>query len=120
MVIPSEIKLVIIGIVAGFISGLLGIGGGIIFIPFLIYIMKIDQLTAQGTAMTVIFPTAMVGALTYFQAGTLDLGISTYLISASILGVFIGVHFAHKVKIFYLRKSFSIFLMAVAVKMVFF
>ncbi|MFC1517297.1 sulfite exporter TauE/SafE family protein [Candidatus Margulisiibacteriota bacterium] len=110
-------RTILIGASSGFISGLLGLGGGIIFVPALLYLLKIPQRTAQGTALTVIIPTALSGSIRYYLAGNLDLNLSVWIAAGSMFGVLAGSLFAHKLHPNVLRRSFGAFMLVVAIKM---
>ncbi|MBU0580793.1 MAG: sulfite exporter TauE/SafE family protein [Candidatus Margulisbacteria bacterium] len=108
---------ILIGICAGFISGLLGLGGGIILVPALVFILKINQRIAQGTTLLVIIPTALIGSIRYFFAGHLSLPYTIWVAAGSMLGVLFGSFIAHNLHPNILRKAFGIFMIIVAMKM---
>ena len=107
----------IIGIFAGFFSGMFGIGGGIIFIPAMIYFLKVPQHTAQGTALIVILPTALTGAMSYYHAGYLNVEYLVWIAAGSMIGVLLGSFFAHELHPNILRKIFGVLMIVAAVKM---
>ncbi len=111
------LKTVIIGIIAGLASGLFGIGGGVIFIPAMVYLLDVPQHTAQGTALLVILPTALSGALHYYTAGYLNLEYLVWIASGSMLGVLLGSNVAHELSPKVLRKLFGMLMLVAAVKM---
>lgn len=112
--------LVMIGIIAGVLSGLLGIGGGIIMIPAMIYILGQSQLMAQGTSLAVMLPPiGIVAAMNYYKAGNVN------IMYAVIIALFfiIGSYFSSKLVIKFdpklLRRMFAILIIAVGAKMFF-
>jgi len=107
----------LIGTLAGFLSGLLGIGGGAVLVPALVYLAKLPQHTAQGTSLLVIILTAITGATSYYLSGNLDLGFTLWIAAGSMFGVLLGSFFAHKLHPMVLRKLFGLFLIIVAFKM---
>jgi uncharacterized membrane protein YfcA len=71
---------VILGLVAGCLSGLLGIGGGLILIPALIFIFGLTQLQAQGTTLALMVPPiGLLAALRYYQSGNVKLGMAGFI-----------------------------------------
>ena len=70
-----QILYVILGVVAGFLSGMLGIGGGLVLIPALVFIFGLTQLQAQGTTLALMIPPiGLLAAIRYYQSGNVDLG----------------------------------------------
>ncbi len=108
---------VFIGCIAGFISGLLGLGGGVIFVPAMVYLLQVPQHVAQGTALLVIIPTALSGAIRYYLADNLNLEFTIWLAAGAMFGVLIGSLIAHKLPPPILRKAFGVFIIVVALKM---
>jgi len=75
----SNILYVILGVVAGVLSGMLGIGGGVILIPALVFIFGLTQLQAQGTTLALMIPPiGLLAALRYYQAGNVKLGMAGF------------------------------------------
>ncbi len=108
---------VLVGLLAGYISGLLGLGGGIILVPAMVYLLKLPQRQAQGTALLVIVPTALIGASGYFLAGVLRLDYVVWVAAGAMLGVLIGSTIAHKLHPDLLRRLFGVIAVMVAIKM---
>jgi len=106
-----------IGLLAGFLSGLLGIGGGIILIPALILLLKLPQHTAQGTALFVIVLTSLSGSIGYYFAGNLDINASLWLASGAMIGMLFGALIAHSLPSLILRRLFGLIMILVALKM---
>ena len=87
-------RMVAVGATAGVLSGLLGVGGGIIIVPGLVWAAGISRHTATGTSLLAILPIAVVGALTYALApgGAFDLEASAVLVAGSLVGAVLGTH----------------------------
>jgi uncharacterized protein len=87
-------RLAIVGVTAGVLSGLLGVGGGIIIVPGLVWASGIDRHAATGTSLLAILPIAIVGTATYELApgGAFDLEASAVLVAGSLLGAVLGTH----------------------------
>ncbi|OPX86723.1 MAG: Sulfite exporter TauE/SafE [Pelotomaculum sp. PtaB.Bin104] len=105
----------LIGLSAGIFSGLVGIGGGVLLIPFMTGILKMQQHQAGGTSLVVIICTGIVGAVTYAWRGSVDLGASVLLASAAILTARAGVYYAHTLPAWKLKRYFGAFMLLVTV-----
>jgi uncharacterized membrane protein YfcA len=108
---------VCLGLVAGVMSGLLGVGGGILFVPLLVA-LGLGQVEAAATSLLAIIPTAAVGALRQSRYGNLRVRPALVIGVASIVGVEVGVRIATSVPEHVLRRLFGILLIAVAVQLV--
>jgi uncharacterized membrane protein YfcA len=111
----------LLGIFAGVISGLLGLGSGVIVVPTLVLvpIFAFEQKSAQGTALALMVPMALLGAYRYWRNPEIDVSLSVVaLITLGALpGVLVGTHLVGQISGSILRKVFAVFLMFVAVKM---
>ncbi|HPY67857.1 MAG TPA: sulfite exporter TauE/SafE family protein [Bacteroidales bacterium] len=118
MSVTTLLLLLLIGVVAGFMSGLLGIGGAIIMVPALIYVLKFPQHMAQGTSLVVMLPPiSIIAAYNYWKAGQVNIKFSIILIIAFILGTIFGSNLAITLPQATLKKIFAILLLLVAGKM---
>lgn len=87
------IILLLVGLIAGFLSGLIGIGGGIVIVPVLVYLLHMNQKMAQGTTLFMfLFPIGILGVYNYYKGGYVDFK------TALIIGAtfFIGSYFGSK------------------------
>ena len=107
---------VCLGLVAGVMSGLLGVGGGILFVPLLVA-LGLGQVEAAATSLLAIIPTAAVGALRQSRYGNLRVRPALVIGIASIVGVEIGVRVATSVPEHVLRRLFGVLLLAVATQL---
>ncbi len=108
---------VIIGIAAGILSGLFGIGGGIIIIPALVFLGGFSQLKAQGTSLVALLPpVGILAFLEYYKRGNADLYAGIIICIAMLISAKFGAQFANMLPIDVLRKSFGIFLILVGIK----
>ncbi|MCE1175352.1 MAG: sulfite exporter TauE/SafE family protein [Propionibacteriales bacterium] len=82
--------LVGIGMLAGFFSGLFGIGGGILVVPALVVLLKLDQRQAVGTSLLAILPAATISAISYGLSGSVDLGLGAVLAVGAVVGAQFG------------------------------
>lgn len=115
----KPVLMVIIGFAAGILGGLLGIGGGIIVIPALIYVMHMSQHQAQGTTLAMLVPPiGILAALTYYKQGYVDLTVAGLLCIGFVLGGYVGARFAEAIPGATLQKIFGVFLLLVSIKMI--
>ena len=109
-----------LGIGVGIFSGLIGVGGGIILIPALIYLFKMNQHMAQGTSLAMLLPpTGILAFLKYYKAGHADLKLGLIIAVGVFIGGYFGGAWAQDVSGPALRRVFALVLMATAVKMFF-
>ncbi len=110
----------LIGMAAGLLSGLLGLGGAIIIIPALIMLLGFSQQMAQGTAlMMMVLPVGALAAFQYYQKGFVDVKAALIMAVFFFVGGYIGARFATNTPQDILKKSFAIMLVLIAVKMFF-
>ena len=120
MNISVLLLLVIVGLVTGILGGMLGIGGGLILIPSLVYIFGFSQHQAIGTSLAVMLPPiGLFAAYNYYKAGQVNLKYALILAAAFMIGSYFSSKLAVKIPENVLRKTFSIFLILVALKMFF-
>ncbi len=109
-----------IGIIAGILSGLLGIGGAVLIIPALVFLAKFDQKTAQGTTLfLMVFPIGIFAVIEYFKSGYVRIKEGIIIALFFLLGGWIGSKIAIAFNSVLLQKIFAIFLLLVAIKMFF-
>ena len=107
-----------LGVVAGVLSGLVGIAGGVIIVPALVYFFGMDQKTAQGTSLAVLLPpTGLLAFLEYYRAGHVDLKLGALIIIGLLLGGWFGGDVAQQLPQIALRKIFAVLLLLTALKM---
>ena len=105
-----------LGIFAGILVGLLGIGGGIVLVPAMIYVLHMDQHLAQGTSLFILLPPIGLGALReYWKAGNVDLRAGVLCAAGMILGAYLGSKFAVPMSTRMLKGFFGGFLIFSAV-----
>lgn len=109
--------LILTGLLAGFLSGLFGVGGGILIVPALVYLVRLDTRLAAGTSLLAILPSAIVGVLTYASAGNVDLLLAALLALGAIVGAPIGSWLLEKVSKRTLQWSFIAFIGVVIVSL---
>lgn len=120
MSITTILILLVIGVITGILAGMLGIGGGLIVIPALVMVMGMSQQAAQGTSLAMMLPPiGILAAYNYYKAGHVDIKFAILLAITFIIGSYFGSKIAIKLSQELLKKIFGIFLLLVAVKMLF-
>ena len=109
----------LIGLAAGIFGGLAGLGGGIIMIPLMIYVLKLSQHQAHGTSLVAIVFLGISGAITYGLNGAIDLTAAVLLAGTAVFTARAGAHYAHILPAWKLRKNFGIFLIFCSVLLFF-
>lgn len=111
--------IIVIGFVAGILSGAVGIGGGIILVPALIYFLGYHQQLAQGTTLMMLaMPVVGLAVYKYYQQGNVNFKVALLLASGFILGGYIGAQIANKIPEQSLKKIFGFIMIVVALKMI--
>jgi uncharacterized membrane protein YfcA len=98
------------GVLTGFISGMLGVGGGAVMVPAMVLLLGMDQYTAQGTSLLTMVPMGFAGAWTHFRLGNVKARLIGQLVTGVIAGSFLGGTFAHLFPENALRSLFGIVL----------
>lgn len=111
------LALIAIGLIAGFLSGMFGIGGGIVIVPLLVMLAKFPRRLAAGTSLGAIVPSALVGVASYAAVGEVDWLVALILVVGSVVGAQVGAHLLHKLPVVAIRWAFIVFLLAVAVSL---
>jgi len=112
--------LILIGLTAGILSGLLGIGGATIIIPALVYLYSCTQHLAQGTAIgALLLPVGLLAAIKYWQTGNLNIPLAALIAVGFLLGAYLGAVFAQPIPDLVLRKIFGFFLLVIALQYIF-
>jgi len=110
---------IVLGVFAGLVSGTLGLGSGVVVIPVLVLICGFEQKSAQGTALAVMVPMTLVGALRYWKNPEIDMSLTIILliVLGALAGVLVGTELAGRLPNQVLRKVFAAFLVIAAVRM---
>jgi len=111
---------ILIGIMAGILSGMFGIGGGIIIVPALVFFCGFSQLKAQGTSLAILLlPVGIFAFIQYYKNGEVDIKAGAIIIVFLILGSMIGAKIANNIPVDILRKGFGILMMLISLKFIF-
>ena len=112
--------LLLIGLAAGIISGMLGIGGGIIIIPALVSLLSFSQLKAQGTSLGLLLPPiGLLAVINYYKAGYVDVRAAALMCITFIIGSYVSSKYAITLPEGIVKKIFGVFLLAYAIKLFF-
>ena len=113
--------IILIGIAAGMLSGLVGVGGGLIIVPALVYFIGMSQHSAQGTSLgLILLPVGILGVLAYNKQGHVDMKIVGLLAIGFVAGSFFGSKIALNLPQETVKKFFAVLMILVAIKMIFF
>ncbi len=109
-----------LGLIAGVFSGFLGLGGGAILIPVLVYYFGFTQHQAQGTTLAMMIPPiGLLAALKYYQQGNVKINVAVLMCVGFFIGGLFGARFVEKIPDVILKKTFGWFLFIVSLKMIF-
>lgn len=114
---PSIILLILLGAATGLLSGLFGIGGGVILVPMLVMVLGFQQRLAAGTSVAAILPAAVVGALGYALQGHVDWLAAVLLAAGIVVGAQLGSYLLSRVPTGFLRWLFMVFLAATVISL---
>lgn len=107
----------LIGLAAGLLSGLFGIGGGILIVPALLLIGRMAPATATGTSLgALLLPVGAFGAWEYYKNGHVDVRASALIAFGLLIGAFFGARVAQGLDPMLARRAFAVFLLLVSVK----
>jgi len=109
----------LIGLAGGFVSGLFGVGGGVLFVPLLILFFKVETHLAVGTSLAVIVPTALVGAFRHFLDAEVDWKTAGLLALFACIGAWLGSGVSLRLDVLILRRLFAVFLVVLAFRLFF-
>lgn len=120
MTLTTILILIIIGVVAGMLSGLIGIGGGIVIVPALVFFLGFSQLKAQGTSLGILLlPVGLLAVTQYYKQGHIDVKVVLIVSASFLIGGFLGSKLALSVSETTVKKVFAIMLLFIAFKMLF-
>ena len=110
--------LLCIGVTAGILSGMVGVGGGIIIVPALVFFLGFSQQMAQGTSLSILLlPTGIFAVINYYQKGYVDWKVALIIASSFLLGGFIGSKIAISLDQNVVKKIFAVFIILMGFRM---
>lgn len=115
----NYLGLLALGLVAGVFAGVLGIGGGLIIVPALIYVFKLHILDATGTSLAALVPpVGLLGAIEYYRLGHIHVAAAALVALGLFVGTFFGARFVMNLSPQLIHRIYGSFLLVVAVRMV--
>lgn len=121
MDMQTVLILIAIGICAGVLSGLVGVGGGIIIVPALVFFLAFSQKMAQGTSLGILLlPVGILGVIQYYKQGYIDMRVVVVISLAFFFGSYFGSKIALSLSQETVKKIFAVLMIVIAVKMLFF
>jgi len=120
MSFQTIIILILVGFAAGMLSGLVGVGGGIIIVPALVLLLGFTQKSAQGTSLgMLLLPVGILGVMQYYKQGHVDIKVVLIIGLGFILGSLFGSKLALGMTDDKVKKIFAVVLILIALKMIF-
>jgi uncharacterized membrane protein YfcA len=112
--------ILLIGVVVGMFSGVVGIGGGILFVPALVWLLGMNQYKAQGTSLgALLAPVGILAFMEYYRRGHADIRVAALLAVGFLVGGYFGAIGAQEIPEVWLRRVFAVTLVAVGGRMFF-
>jgi uncharacterized protein len=118
MSVFTIVGLILLGLLAGFLSSMVGIGGGIVIVPTLVMGFGLSQHTAQGTTLAMLsLPVALIGAINYYKQGAVNWQFALIICIGFVVGSYFGSKIALEISEKLVKRFFAILLVLVAIKM---
>jgi uncharacterized protein len=120
MTTATIIIIILTGLAAGILGGMVGVGGGIIIVPALVYFLAFSQHQAQGTSLALmLFPVGILGVINYYKKGYVDFRYAGLLAIGFVVGSYLGSKFSLSLPQLTVKKIFAVIMLLVALKMLF-
>ncbi len=120
MTIQTIFILVLIGIAAGVLSGFVGVGGGIIIVPALVFFLGLSQHNAQGTSLFILLlPVGILAVMNYWKAGEVNWKYGIIVSLAFVLGGYLGSKLSLKMSPHVVKFVFGLFMVVVSAKLIY-
>jgi hypothetical protein len=114
----SHLSLLAIGLVAGVLAGMFGIGGGLVIVPALLYFMKLSELDAIGTSLAALIPpVGLLGAIAYYRAGHVNMKYAALVAVGLFAGAYFGARIMMPLSPNFVRRLYAVFLVAMGARM---
>jgi uncharacterized protein len=114
----TYLPLLAIGLAAGVLAGMFGIGGGLVIVPALLYFLKLSEVDAIGTSLAALVPpVGLLGAFAYYRAGHINLKYALLVATGLFLGSYFGARIILSLPSLVIRRVYAVFLVIVAVRM---
>jgi uncharacterized protein len=116
----NHVLFIILGLIAGILGGMFGIGGGAILIPALVFFFGLSQHQAQGTTLAIMVPPiGLLAAMRYYQSGNVKLDIAAFVCLGFFIGGLIGANIIQGLPDMLLKRMFGAFLLLVSLRTIF-
>ncbi len=120
MTLQTIIVLLLIGLCAGMASGFVGVGGGVVIVPALIFFLGLSQHEAQGTSLAMLMlPVGILAVMNYYKAGNVKISYAALVAAGFILGAFAGSKLSLQLSGNTVKKIFGAFMLLVSIKLIF-
>ena len=114
------ILFIVIGLIAGILSGMFGIGGGVIIVPALMYLCRFSQLKAQGTSLAILLPpVGILAFINYYKRGQVNVKAGILICIFLVIGSLFGAKIANNIPLSILKKAFGVLMILISLKMIF-
>lgn len=114
----SLILALLVGTFAGVLSGFFGIGGGVVVVPALIFLVGLSQLQATATSLAaLLLPVGILGVINYYRVGAVNVPVATLLALGLLVGTYVGSVVALTLPEVLLRRGFAVLLILVAIQL---
>ena len=111
---------IMLGVLAGVLSGMFGIGGGVILVPALVFLFGLTQHQAQGTTLAIMIPPiGLLAAIRYYQSGNVKLAMAGFICAGFFIGGLLGASLIQNISEPLLKRMFGFFLLVISIKMIF-
>jgi uncharacterized membrane protein YfcA len=121
MTVQTIISLIVVGLLAGILSGLVGLGGGVIIVPALVFLLGFSQHQATGTSLGILLlPAGIFAVMNYYKKGFIDIKVVLLIFVGFLLGGWVGSKISLSINETTLKKIFAIALLLIAGKVLFF
>lgn len=110
------VSMLILGLLAGVLGGLFGIGGGLVIVPALVLLKGIDQKTATGTSLfALMWPVGVLGVIEYYRRGEMRFDFGTWIAVGLVLGILVGAKLTAPLSPSTMKRAYGIFLLLVGI-----
>jgi uncharacterized membrane protein YfcA len=112
----TVVSMLVLGLVAGVLGGLFGIGGGLVIVPALVIWKGLDQKTATGTSLfALMWPVGILGVIEYYRRGEMRFDLGTWIAVGLVLGILVGAKLTAPLSPASMKRAYGIFLLVVGV-----
>ena len=118
MTAETIVIIILVGLAAGVLGGMVGVGGGIVIVPALVYFLSFSQHQAQGNSLALmLFPVGILGVVNYYRSGYVDFRYAGLLAIGFVVGSYLGSRFSLSLPQLTVKKVFAVVMLLVALKM---